>query len=92
MAALATAPQVAGTVRHEHVCDGPGIEGDRVIVLTAMSALVASKSEPGVWHRTGWVDGQPHCTCKGFQYRGACRHHRAVNEAVVAERGSEGRF
>jgi hypothetical protein len=91
MAALA-APQVAGTVRHEHVCEGPGIEGDRVIVLTAFSALVASKSEPGGWHRTGWVDGRPYYTCKSFQYREVCRHHRAVNEAVVAERGSEGRF
>lgn len=38
--------------------------------------LVASKSEPGVWHHIA----DAHCDCKGYQYRGHCRHIAASLE------------
>lgn len=85
MAALATSPNTAGSPRHEHVAHGPGIEGDRVIALSRVEALVASKSEPGVWHRVTWRQGSPTCTCRGFSFRGARRHPRAASEAIDEE-------
>lgn len=43
--------------------------GERFVRVGA-TLLVASKSEAGTWHRI--EDGR--CDCRGFQYRGACRH------------------
>src|SRR5436309_1019297 len=56
------------------------IRGDRVM-LTNGKALVASKSEPGVWYAV--EDGA--CTCRGFSYRAQCRHILAGAEALQAE-------
>ncbi len=49
------------------------VTGETVIKL-ADRVLVASKSEPGKWYEV--VAGA--CDCKGYQYRGICRHVEAV--------------
>jgi uncharacterized Zn finger protein len=48
--------------------------GEQIIPGAHGSALVASVSAPGGWHRVAY--GQ--CDCKGYQYRGHCRHLVAV--------------
>lgn len=52
---------------------------ERVLALDG-HVLVASKSEPGVWHVV--ADGA--CSCPGYQYRHTCRH---LAVAVAAGRG-----
>lgn len=55
--------------------------------------LVASASQPGVWHEV-WVTidpaGDPHARCDagcpGYAYRGRCRHAVDVEAQVRAER------
>jgi hypothetical protein len=56
------------------------IAGERFVNLGDV-LLVASKSEPGTWHR---IDGAT-CDCKGFQYRGACRHVVAAAQLPTPE-------
>jgi hypothetical protein len=57
------------------------VDGETVIVLGEDGGLVASQSEPGVWHLVSFEGGTPSCDCKGFQYRGICRHPKALNDA-----------
>jgi hypothetical protein len=45
------------------------VNGEKIIA-GGNGALVASKSEPGGWH----VVQRGRCDCKGYQYRGQCRH------------------
>lgn len=45
------------------------VAGER-FVRVGDNLLVASKSEPGTWHH---LVGET-CDCKGFQFRGHCRH------------------
>lgn len=52
------------------------VNGEHVLPLCHGAALVASKSEWGVWH----VVKNGRCDCKGFQARGTCRHLRTVAE------------
>lgn len=47
---------------------------DEQIIIGGNGALVASKSEPNAWH----VVKSGHCDCKGYAYRGHCRHVDAV--------------
>ncbi len=54
------------------------VNGDQVIVGKNGSGLVSSKSEPGAWHSV--KNGA--CDCKGYQYRGRCRHLGAVAAAA----------
>jgi hypothetical protein len=55
-------------------------EEDRIIVISDELAVVASKTEPGAWHLITWENDGPHCTCRGFYYRGICRHHKLAND------------
>lgn len=54
--------------------------GERFMRLGS-ALLVASKSEAGIWHR---IEGG-RCDCRGFQYRGACRHLVAAARLVSPE-------
>jgi hypothetical protein len=56
------------------------VAGERFVKLGEGALLVASKSEPGTWHH---LTGQT-CDCKGFQYRGHCRHIAAALELEAA--------
>lgn len=62
------------------------IAGERFMRM-ADALLVASKSQPGEWYR---IENAT-CTCKGFQYRGACRHLVAAAQIadVTIERSEE---
>ena len=55
--------------------------GERFIRQPDGSLLVASKSEPNVWHRIE----NAHCDCKGFFYRGVCSHVTAAAQLSPAE-------
>lgn len=50
------------------------------VSLIGPTAVVASKSQPGEYHTI--YNGE--CTCKGYQYRGRCRHLTAVAELKAA--------
>lgn len=57
---------------------------DATIYLSDSEILVSSKSEPNRWRI---VDLTQHtCTCKGFHYRGCCRHIAAAKVAAEIER------
>lgn len=59
---------------------------ERVIALSeAGLVLVESRSDPDEWH----LVGPRGCTCKGYQYRAACRHQKAA-EALLARTAPEG--
>ncbi len=53
------------------------VNGDQVIV-GGNGALVASKSEPGNWH----IVRNGACDCRGFEFRGHCRHIAAAVQAT----------
>ena len=55
------------------------VNGERVI-LANNGALVASKSQAGSWHVVKRVNGMLVCDCKAAQFRGICRHLRAVEQ------------
>jgi hypothetical protein len=54
------------------------VRDELVIALDQGFALVASKSDPDVWH----VVESGHCTCPAFRYRETCRHLQVAAEAV----------
>lgn len=54
------------------------IEGEMVIHV-GPETLVASKSEPGVWH----IVDRGVCTCAAWEYRQTCRH--LLPAALAAE-------
>lgn len=58
------------------------IEGEMVIHV-GPETLVASKSEPGVWH----VVDRGTCTCAAWEYRQTCRH--LLPAALAAETDRE---
>jgi hypothetical protein len=51
--------------------------GTDQVILGGNGALVSSRSVPGSWHLV--KGGQ--CDCKGFEFRGKCRHVAAVVDA-----------
>jgi SWI/SNF-related matrix-associated actin-dependent regulator 1 of chromatin subfamily A len=60
-----------------------------VKVLSGPSARrfrVASTSHAGVDHEIVAVDADVTCSCRGFEYRGQCRHARDVKAALAAGR------
>lgn len=58
------------------------IEGEMVIHV-GPETLVASKSEPGVWH----IVDRGVCSCDGWAYRQTCRH--LLPAALAAESDRE---
>lgn len=65
-------PESAAPVRAVRLHD------ELVIPLDQGFALVASKSDPDVWH----VVESGHCTCPAFRYRETCRHLAIAAQAV----------
>lgn len=53
------------------------IGNDEVLLENAETALVSSASQPGTFHHVAFDI----CDCKGFEYRGRCRHIDAVQAA-----------
>jgi len=51
-------------------------------IFIGPATLVASKSAPGEWNV---VEGG-RCSCKGFQYRGTCRHLAVAAQAAENDR------
>jgi hypothetical protein len=47
-----------------------------LVIQGRNGALVSSKSQPGGWH----VVKGGRCDCRGYAYRGSCRHLTAVAE------------
>jgi len=60
------------------------VNGEQVI-LGGNGALVASKSQPGVWY----VVRAGQCQCKGYQYRSRCRHLDAVKSYSRAHQSQD---
>ncbi len=55
------------------------MNGETFLQLDPTTTLVKSQSEAGVWYTVTYWKGQPYaCTCKGFEYRGKCRHVEAL--------------
>jgi hypothetical protein len=67
-------PEPPAPVRAVHIGD------ETVIVLDQGFALVASKTEPDVWH----VVEQGRCSCPGYRYRESCRHTGIVQAVQAA--------
>ncbi len=54
--------------------------GETIIILREGTAyLVRSHSEPDAWHECSRLT----CDCKGYQYRGHCRHIAAVRAYLL---------
>ncbi len=54
------------------------VKGEQAIRL-GTETLVASKSQPGGWYKVGRdAHGKMVCQCKGWSFRGHCRHIDAV--------------
>jgi len=51
--------------------------GGATIISTADMVLVASESMPGAYYVLRQSDGW-RCDCRGYQFRGTCRHRQAV--------------
>lgn len=58
--------------------------GTDQVIAGGNGALVSSKSEPGAWH----IVKNGVCDCKGYQYRGRCRHLDAARQADAEARES----
>lgn len=58
------------------LCEPILIEGDEVL-LTAEYARVSSASTPGQWYTVAHGT----CDCKGYSFRGTCRHIKAAEQA-----------
>jgi hypothetical protein len=56
------------------------VNGEQVIRGTT-AGLVASRSQPGLWHSVRIVDGVTVCDCLGYQQYTVCRHVRAFRLA-----------
>lgn len=54
--------------------------GERFILAAPGTILTAAKSQPGNWYQTTVSS----CTCKGAQFRGNCRHQKALRD-IAAE-------
>jgi len=59
--------------------------GEDQVILGKNGSLVSSKSQPGGWHIV--KDGA--CDCKGFEYRGKCRHLAAVEQATAERKARQ---
>jgi len=54
------------------------LSGETFLALSDDSVLVKSQSTEGEWHTlTLWNGKVCSCSCKGFSYRGSCRHVKA---------------
>jgi hypothetical protein len=86
-----TSPEPEPEVQADEPAPVHGLElsgaGPEILPDARGGYLVASASEPGTYHRVrlGPVE---HCDCKGFQYRGRCRHVEAV-QAFYAQTAIE---
>lgn len=54
------------------------VSGEQIIV-GGNGYLVASESQPGAWH----VVKASKCDCRGFEFRGRCRHLAAIAELAA---------
>jgi hypothetical protein len=57
------------------------VRDEQVILGGRDGALVASHSQPGVWH----VVRSGACDCLGYQHRQTCRHIGAAQDARAAQ-------
>jgi hypothetical protein len=61
---------MSAVIKSQHI-------GDEEAIDLGYAVLIASKSEPGAWYAV--QDGA--CQCKGYQYRGTCRHLAVARQA-----------
>lgn len=64
------------------------IAGEQVLDLPGRPLLVASKSAPGVFHETT----ESTCDCRGFAYRGHCRHVDAARALTARRNAADGEW
>jgi hypothetical protein len=65
-----------------------GVVTQKIESLGGGQYLVPSDSEPGHFHKVNV--NEPSCKCKGFQYRGGCKHLRRVAEEFDVRHDDEG--
>ena len=62
------------------------VKDETIITLVdGFKYLVHSHSEPDTWHECSRIT----CDCRGYQYRGRCRHIAAVREHVLRQEASQ---